>query len=90
MLKRLKKLLIDQAGKERQNLTILLTGASIFFMGIGLIYYAEHAFNSSLKQEFCALAGLLFATIGGILAAIGYLSLSILRIFKFINDDDKK
>ncbi len=88
-MKRLKQLLIEQAGKERQNLTLLLIGASIFFLGIGIIYYAEHYFSSSLKQELCALAGLLFSIIGAILAATGYLSLSILRIFKFINDDKK-
>ncbi|MCW8885872.1 MAG: hypothetical protein OQK12_11555 [Motiliproteus sp.] len=83
----LKKRLLEQAGKERQNLTLLLTGASIFFLGIGLVFYSEHFFFSSLKQELTALAGLAFATIGAILAATGYISLSVLRIFKIINDD---
>ncbi len=86
-LKRLKRRLLEQAGKERQNLSLLLFGASLFFSGIGLIYYSEHYVGSSLTQELMALAGLLLALIGGILAAVGYLSLSLLRIFKFINDD---
>ena len=85
--KSLKQRLIEQAGKERQNLSILLSGASLFFLGMGLIYYSEHYFDSSLLQEITALIGLLFAAAGGILGAIGYLCLSVLRIFKFINDD---
>ena len=85
--KSLKKRLIEQAGKERQNLNILLSGASLFFFGMGLIYYSEHYLSSSLIQEISALIGLLFSFIGGILGAIGYICLSILRIFKIINDD---
>ncbi|OMH39203.1 hypothetical protein BGP75_04990 [Motiliproteus sp. MSK22-1] len=68
-------------------MNILLSGASLFFLGIGLIFYSEHFLNSSLLQEISALIGLLFSAAGGILAAVGYICLSILRIFKFINDD---
>ncbi|MEH6472799.1 MAG: hypothetical protein V7752_16285, partial [Halopseudomonas sp.] len=50
-------------------------------------YYAEKLLPSSLHQELTAVAGLACLSIGGILAASGYISLSILRIFRFIHDD---
>ncbi len=86
-MNRLKQFLLKQAGKERQNLNLMLSGASLFFPGMALIYYSEHFVSNSLTGELTALAGLMFAGAGAILAALGYISLSILRIFKFFNDD---
>ena len=85
---RFKGWLLAQADHQRRNLTLVLTGTSVVFMGLALVYYAEHRLTVSLQQELTALIGLLFIAGGGILAALGYLALSLLRIFKFIHDDN--
>ncbi len=87
-LRRLKRALLAQADQPRRNLNRLLGGAGLFFFGMALVYLAEHHLPASIHQELIALAGLLFAGIGGILAAFGYLGLSLLRILKLISDHD--
>ncbi|RDE18116.1 hypothetical protein DV711_18545 [Motiliproteus coralliicola] len=79
--------LTRQTENPRRNLNRVLAGATLFFAGLGLIYYAEKALPSSLTQEITALVGLACLAGGGILAAIGYLSLSLLRIIRFISND---
>ena len=86
----LKDFLLRQADQQRRNLNWVLGGATLFFIGLALVYYAEQQLPSSTAQELTALAGLLCLLIGGILAACGYISLSILRIFRFIQDDDER
>jgi hypothetical protein len=83
----LKAFLLRQADNPRRNLNWVMGGAILFFIGLGLIVYAEKQISSSLQQEFIAVVGLVCLSSGGILAAIGYISLSILRIFRFINDE---
>jgi drug/metabolite transporter (DMT)-like permease len=86
-MRSLKQHLLDQADNPRRNLNRVLSGAAVFFLGLALIYLANHDFTPSLEQELVALMGLVLTVIGGILAAVGYISLSILRIFKIIDDD---
>ncbi len=84
----LRRFLLEQAEKQRNNLTLLLAGASLFFLGTGSIYYAEHALRASLQQEMLALAGIGLMVLGGLIAAAGYIGLSVLRLYKFITDKD--
>lgn len=84
---RLKRWLRSRAEKQRQNLHLVLGGASVCFVGLALIYYAEQALADSLHRELVALAGLAFTATGVILAATGYIGLSLLRILQFIGDD---
>lgn len=84
---RLKAFLLRQADNPRRSLNWVLGGAVLFFIGLGLIFYAEKQLPSSLHQELTAIVGLVCLSSGGILAASGYISLSILRIFRFINDE---
>lgn len=86
-MRRIKRFLLRQTDNPRRNLNWVLSGAILFFIGLGLIFYAEKNVPSSLQQELTALAGLACLSIGGILAASGYICLSILRIFRFIDDD---
>ncbi|MFT5722504.1 MAG: putative membrane protein [Motiliproteus sp.] len=86
-MQRLKAFLLRQSNDPRRNLNWVLVGALLFFIGLGLIFYAEKQLFSSLHQELTAVLGLLSMSFGGILAASGYISLSILRIFRFINDE---
>jgi len=39
------------------------------------------------QRELLALCGLILAGAGSILAAFGYLCLSLLRLYRFLNDD---
>ncbi|MGB0466656.1 MAG: hypothetical protein ACPGF7_03875 [Pontibacterium sp.] len=84
---RLKRWLIRRADNHRQNLIILLTGFCTFFVGLLLIAVSEYLLGSSLLQEALALIGLIIVGIGIILAAFGYICLSILRLFRFLSDD---
>ncbi|WP_372738930.1 hypothetical protein [Neptunomonas sp.] len=60
-------------------------------LGILLVTIAEFLFGQSLQQELVALLGIVIIIIGILLAMTGYISLSILRLFRFlISDEDKK
>ena len=84
---RIKGWLLKRAEDHKGNLRLLIIGAGIFFSGAGIIVWANHVLPSSLEQELIALAGSLMILGGGGTALVGYLGLSILRLFKFFNDD---
>jgi len=85
---RIRLSLIRRADNVRQNLNILLAGIGLFMLGFILLVVAELLLQSSLTQEIIALAGLTAAIIGAAVAAFGYISLSILRIFRFLLTDN--
>ena len=60
---------------------LFVIGAAIFFVGAGIIIYANNIIEASLQQEIIALAGTATAAIGIIIAATGYIALSVLRFF---------
>ena len=76
-----------RAENPQQNLLLLGIGFVVFFAGILLLGIAEYALKSSLAQEVLALLGLIIIGVGIILAAIGYLSLSVLRVLRFMMKD---
>lgn len=76
-----------RADNPQQNLLMLGIGFVVFFAGILLLGIAEYALKSSLAQEILALLGLIIIGVGIILAAIGYLSLSVLRVLRFMMKD---
>lgn len=77
-----------QAGNERRYLTFFSIGASLFFAGAGLILLANKRIAPSFEQETVALIGLLCAGTGAVLASIGYIMLTILRLFRDSTDND--
>ena len=85
--KTLKNWLLKRAEDHRANLMLPIIGAGIFFSGVGIIFWADHYMPVSMKQELAGLGGMVLVAGGGITALIGYLGLSILRLFKFFNDD---
>ena len=87
MNKKIRRWLIHRADNPRQNLILLGIGFVVFFVGMLLLGIAEFALKSSITQELIALFGLIILSCGIILAAIGYLSLSVLRLFRFLSDD---
>lgn len=87
MRQAVKRWLLHRADKPRQNLLLLLLGFGIFAPGIGLVTLAEFLLAPSWQQELLALLGLILGVAGSILAAAGYLGLSLLRLYRFLNDD---
>jgi len=83
----LKRRLLARADKPRQNLTLLLAGFSLFVLGCGLVVLTEWLMADGWQRELLALCGLILAGAGSILAAFGYLCLSLLRLYRFLNDD---
>ena len=77
-----------QANNHKQNLQRLITGAGLFFVGCGLIVFAENVLPSSIEQELLAIAATALCVVGAGLALVGYLSLSILRLISFFNDKE--
>lgn len=86
-LQRIKAWLLKRAENHRANLQLLIIGAGVFFIGAATIVWADHNMPVSLKQELVGLGGMLLLVGGGLTALTGYLSLSILRLLKFFNDD---
>ncbi len=84
---RLKARLLKQADKVQQNLMLLLAGFACCLFGLLMILMAEYWFGQSLQQEVVALFGLVLVAVGVIVAATGYISLSLLRLMKFIQKD---
>jgi hypothetical protein len=85
-----KRRLIQQADNYQQNLILLISGFGLCMLGILLITIAEFLFGQSLQQELIALLGMAFVAIGVLLALTGYISLSILRIFRILISDNPK
>lgn len=84
----IKTWLLKRAENHHNNLLLLIIGAAIFFSGVGLIFWADTYMPVSLQQELTSLGGLVLVVGGGITALTGYLGLSLLRLFKFFNDDN--
>lgn len=72
---------LSQVGKERKFLTLFSIGASLFFAGAGLMIFADNRMTPSLDQELVTLAGLVASILGITAAAIGYITLTLLRLF---------
>lgn len=89
-MSRVKDWLRHRAQDPRRNLRLLLSGAGLFFSGVGGIGFAQYALPPGLKAELLALAGLILVSAGSILALTGYLSLSVLRIWHILDDDDEQ
>ncbi|GAA0792693.1 hypothetical protein [Marinobacterium sediminicola] len=86
----LKAWLRQRAEDPRGNLRLLMSGAFLFFSGLGGIMMAQHGLPAGLKAELLALAGLILLLAGSILALLGYLSLSLLRIWHLLDNDDEQ
>lgn len=72
----------------QRQLQLFALGAVLFFIGAGCLVGAEHYIPPSVKQELIALLGLALLVIGALIAACGYLALSVLRLLKLMKKDD--
>lgn len=66
----------------------LIQGGLLFAFGVLMIFVANNLLTDSIGQEVVALAGLLIAAAGVIWSLIGYLSMSVLRIYHMLNKKD--
>ncbi|MGH1462968.1 MAG: hypothetical protein ACRBB6_13140 [Neptuniibacter sp.] len=87
MTGKLSRWLRNRADNPQKNLLLLGIGFVIFFAGLLLLGVTEYLLKSSLSQEILALVGLIIMGVGIILAATGYLSLSVLRVLRFMLKD---
>lgn len=88
--KNLRQWLLHRADQQADNVWIFTVGAVVFFMGMGIILYAENALAPSIGQEIIVLLGFVLATLGGFAALVGYLSLSLLRFLRFASHERVK
>jgi energy-converting hydrogenase Eha subunit H len=86
----IRQYLRKRADQPRENFMLLLSGFGIFMLGLLTLVTAQFLLPGSLIAELVALIGLLLLGGGIILASIGYLSLSVLRILRFLDSDDDK
>ena len=84
----LKQRLIRMSQNPRLNFKRVTIGTLIFFVGAGMLMWAEGANHlEPLRQELVALLSLITMGIGGALALLGYLGLSAFRIYRFLSTD---
>ncbi|OUS38045.1 hypothetical protein A9R01_03910 ['Osedax' symbiont bacterium Rs2_46_30_T18] len=86
---RLTLALQKQAVKTQQNLSLILIGFFMSLLGIGLVMGGEFLVYNLLHRELLALAGVIIIATGCVLALVGYLSMSLLKIFYVITKDDE-
>lgn len=75
----LKRWIIKRAEDDRTNVRLFSIGAVLFFVGLGLVVFADQRLLPSLGQELMVLLGLLIGGIGALTALTGYLVLMISR-----------
>lgn len=84
----LKKRLIKMSKDTRLNFKRVTIGTLIFFVGAGMLLWAEGATHlDPLRQEIVALLSLITMGIGALLGLLGYLGLSAFRIYRFLSSD---
>jgi len=83
----LRNWLLRRADNYQQNLRVLLVGFAVFFFGALAVGAAELLISDQLIAEIVALGGLIMLGFGIILALLGYIALSLLRLYRFFNDD---
>lgn len=66
----------------------LIQGGLLFAFGVLMIFIANNLLTDSIEREVIALVGLGCAAIGVLWSLIGYLSMSVLRIYHMLNKKD--
>tara|TARA_R110001632_G_scaffold84477_1_gene186250 strand:- start:44047 stop:44286 length:240 start_codon:yes stop_codon:yes gene_type:complete len=72
----------------RVALIKMIQGGLTFVFGVLILMVADRVIAESLAQEIMALFGLILAGCGVLWTLVGYLSMSILRIYHMIKKKD--
>jgi len=82
------KLAMKLGKNPRIALIKMIQGGLIFVFGVLIVMVADRVIAESLAQEIMALFGLILAGCGVLWTLVGYLSMSILRIYHMIKKKD--
>ncbi|MEP7730522.1 hypothetical protein [Marinomonas primoryensis] len=82
------KLAMKLGNNPRVALIKMIQGGLIFVFGVLILMVADRVIAESLAQEIVALFGLILAGCGVLWTLVGYLSMSILRIYHMIKKKD--
>ncbi|WP_325097064.1 hypothetical protein [Marinomonas ostreistagni] len=66
----------------------LIQGGLLFAFGVLMIFVANNLVVDSIQREIIALVGLALAAAGVLWSLVGYLSMSVLRIYHMLNKKD--
>lgn len=72
----------------RLALMKLIQGSLLFAFGVLMIFVANNLVIDSIQREIIALVGLILAGAGVMWSLVGYLSMSVLRIYHMLNKKD--
>ncbi|MBR7887357.1 hypothetical protein J9B83_00275 [Marinomonas sp. A79] len=82
------KLAMKMGNNPRAALVKMIQGGLVFVFGVLILMVADRVLLESLQQEILALFGLILAGLGVIWTFVGYLSMSVLRIYHMIKKKD--
>ena len=82
------KLAMKMGNNPKAALVKMIQGGLIFVFGVLILMVADRMLVESIPQEIMALFGLILAGCGVLWTLIGYLSMSVLRIYHMINKKD--
>lgn len=85
---RLHKLAMKLGNNPRLALIKMIQGGLLFAFGVLMIMVSNQVLSDSIPQELIALLGLIIAGIGVLWTLVGYLSMSVLRLYNMINKKD--
>ncbi|MBD5772264.1 hypothetical protein [Marinomonas colpomeniae] len=80
----LHKLAMKLGNNPKLALMKMIQGGLMFVFGVLMLMVADRVIEESLIQEVIALLGLIIAGCGLLWTLIGYLSMSVLRIYHMI------
>jgi len=87
--KQLHQLALRLGNNPKLAFSRLLQGILVFLFGALILIISDRVLTNSLQQEMIALLGVIIAGIGVIMTLVGYLSMSLLRLYHMINNKDK-
>lgn len=87
---RLHTLAMKLGNNPKQALVKIIQGALLFVFGSLILIMSDRVIAPSHQQEILALFGVVIASTGALWTLIGYLSMSVLRIYNMINSKSKK
>lgn len=85
---RLHKIAMTLGNNPKLALIKMIQGGLLFAFGSLMIMVSNRVLADSLQAELIALFGLIIAGIGVLWTLVGYLSMSVLRIYNMINKKD--
>ncbi|MDP5057123.1 hypothetical protein EBI00_13000 [Marinomonas hwangdonensis] len=88
MRRTIHKLAMKLGNNPKLALIKIIQGGLLFVFGVLILMVAEQVVQESLAQEIMALFGLILAGCGALWTFIGYLSMSVFRIYNMLKKKD--